>query len=984
MILTIMVTRYRANILLLLVFYCGLLRAQSVPFERYTSKNGLVSDRITSIAQDNQGFMWFGSYFGVCRYNGISFEKIKLPAVQQNKYVVFMAPADRKMYAGFLFNGGLAEIDNGTARSYFIGGKDSASANEFVCMLDEGNGNILLFNSAYQLYRFHNGKFQLLCRIRKQVQFAPHSMIRDSFNNLWISSEKGLVILPYPYQNSTVLYPEENIFSLTKREDGKIFFSGSDGHTTKIISCSGWKDGLLDEQTVLTDAGIKEINFPAPHPRHVWGLHGAKGIFKINDDHSRTWYNIPLDLNTEITALFVDRENNLWIDNEPGVLKISNFNTQFYPFSETAAGNAVLHKQNDSLLWVSNAKALYTIREDKITRVVMAKSMAGYFALLLIDEKKNLWLGSWNEGLWKCSYHEGKPLARKDFTNFGSTKIKPHFMMEDDEHNIWVGGINGLFRIRNDSTRENFHPLTSVGQPVFIVCMAIDEEKHRIWLGDNANGITAIRYYPRSNGHYDYSVELNITTAEGITDSYIRSLFLDHQKNLWVGTRFGGIYKLSEGEKGMTVKNYNTEAGLSCTRITKISEEDSTAIWFATCDGIYRYDELRKSWRKFGTSDGILNSEVYDFIADKQKGFIWAATGQGVSRLSMQPEKIVPPLVNITSITVLGKADTNAMNAYSPVNYPYSHNSIGFSFAGASFIDEKKILYRYMLQGYENNWSQPVSTNSVNYASLPPGNYVFKVMAANAKGEWSRTPAEFRFSIVMPFYQRPFFIFMMITIFIFVVYAIRIQRLRNRFRIERLRLNIAQDLHDDIGSTLGSINLLSKTAKRRLDNRLAPEEMSPIFQKIGESAENSLEAMDDIVWSINPKKDKIEDLLIRMREFAIPLFEARNIEFEFYIDKIHEQAISMNLRRNAFLIYKEAIHNVLKHAQANRVSIRLYLERGQFCLEVRDNGKGICQEKGSNRHGMKNMQDRASMINGSLVVHSTHAGTSIIFHAPVK
>jgi hypothetical protein len=371
-------------------------------------------------------------------------------------------------------------------------------------------------------------------------------------------------------------------------------------------------------------------------------------------------------------------------------------------------------------------------------------------------------------------------------------------------------------------------------------------------------------------------------------------------------------------------------------------------------------------------------------VVDKKKRFIWAATGQGVNRLSFQQEKIAPPLVNITSITVLGEQDTNALNSPGMVHYSYNNNSIGFSFAGASFIDEKKILYRYMLEGYEKNWSQPVYTNNVNYASLPPGNYTFKVMAANAKGEWSPSPAEFRFSIVMPFYQRPFFIFLMITLFIFVIYAIRIQRLRNRFRIERLRLNIAQDLHDDIGSTLGSINLLSKTAKRRLDNRLAPEEVSPIFQKIGESAENSLEAMDDIVWSINPKKDKMEDLLIRMREFAIPLFEARNIEFEFHVDRIHDQSISMNLRRNAFLIYKESIHNIVKHAHADRVVIRIYLEHGAFCMEVRDNGKGICRDKPSSRHGMKSMQDRASMVKGHLVVHSTQAGTSIIFQAPVK
>ena len=131
----------------------------------------------------------------------------------------------------------------------------------------------------------------------------------------------------------------------------------------------------------------------------------------------------------------------------------------------------------------------------------------------------------------------------------------------------------------------------------------------------------------------------------------------------------------------------------------------------------------------------------------------------------------------------------------------------------------------------------------MNYASLPPGNYVFKVLAANAEGQWSSEPATFSFVIIRPFYKSPVLAFLLITAGIFIIYVIRIQRLKQRYKIERIRLNIARDLHDDIGSTLGSINLLSKTATRKINNQTNTEEITPIFQKIGESAENTLEAM---------------------------------------------------------------------------------------------------------------------------------------------
>src|SRR3954468_1872554 len=164
------------------------LLAQIVPYERYTSKNGLVADRITAISQDAQGFMWFGSYFGISRYNGIAFEKITLPTNQQNKYVVFLQPAGRKMYGGFLFNGGLFEYDNGRTRSYFIRGKDSASSNEFVCMMDEGDGRILICNSSNKIFRFENGKFNFLFELPNRPLVFPKTIIKDRFNNIWVGT----------------------------------------------------------------------------------------------------------------------------------------------------------------------------------------------------------------------------------------------------------------------------------------------------------------------------------------------------------------------------------------------------------------------------------------------------------------------------------------------------------------------------------------------------------------------------------------------------------------------------------------------------------------------------------------------------------------------------------------------------------------------------------------------------------------------------
>src|SRR4030095_8581351 len=145
----------------------------------------------------------------------------------------------------------------------------------------------------------------------------------------------------------------------------------------------------------------------------------------------------------------------------------------------------------------------------------------------------------------------------------------------------------------------------------------------------------------------------------------------------------------------------------------------------------------------------------------------------------------------------LGKPDSSSLYDEAKRRFPSNRSSIGFVFAAGSFINEKKNQYRYMLEGYDNNWSNPVSSNSVNYASLPPGDYNFKVVASNALGEWSKEPASFPFRITIPFYRRAWFIFSCIALAALLFYLFRVQRLKQRYEVEKLRLRIARDLHDD-------------------------------------------------------------------------------------------------------------------------------------------------------------------------------------------
>jgi signal transduction histidine kinase/ligand-binding sensor domain-containing protein len=962
------------------LFY-SCLNGQVLPFTKYTSRDGLIADRITTIAQDEQGFMWFGSYFGICRYDGIKFEKIELPAKQQYKFVNHILAAKGKVYAGFLFGGGLLEYHKGKVSSYFI--NEFPHSNDFIYLCDNGDEGILAANTNNQVFQFRNGKFNLVFQLPNAGHSSIYCMLKDQDNNLFIGTQKGLFVVGSKKEVS-LLHAGKNIFSLAKDRDGRIWMAVHQDAQTEIIVFNGWSSkGLINQQKIGEVAGTRITPFAGNLQNGFWMVSMQQGLTHVSSAQIRQ-FSRQLDLETDINYIFCDRENNLWVANEPGVLKISDFHTMSYMYEELAPAAGFIIRQ-DSIMLATNAKYMYGINAGAMQKIVEIRSPGeGYFGNFFIDRKKNLWIGLWDKGALRTKWVNGKLVEKESFHYYNGIEVKLLGAAEDSRGNFWMAGSNGIFHLRNGKIKGHYRPRNKDGTDAVLVGFAVDTIKKEMWLADNTTGVICIKYNLQKDGSCSYSETGYLHTENGLTDHFTRSICLDQQNLLWVGTRSGGIFKVNTNAAVLKAENMTAKAGLTCSRITQIVESKSS-LWFATCNGIYRFNKNDQQWRHYNTSDGLIAAEVFSVYVEEEKGAIWVACAEGITQLKLQPATVAPPpLVSIIGVTVLGKTDSTALFENGAPEYRYTENSIGFSFAAASYIDEKNISYKYRLAGYEETWSDPVRTNNVHFASLPPGKYTFEVLASNARGIWSIQPARYSFKVVQPLYQRPWFIFLAVILILIMVYFVRTQRLNQKYKIEKIRLNIARDLHDDIGSGLGSINLMSETAIRKIDKSATPQEMGPVFQKIGLSAQNILESMDDIVWAINPDKDSVEDLVIRMREFAIPLLEAKGIQFDFTVNAEESKKLSMNLRRNVFLVFKEVVYNALKHAGATKIEISMYSRFSDFSLRIKDNGKGFDVNKESNRNGLKNLYKRAELLEGQLMIHSSIDGTSIIFTCQIR
>jgi signal transduction histidine kinase len=282
----------------------------------------------------------------------------------------------------------------------------------------------------------------------------------------------------------------------------------------------------------------------------------------------------------------------------------------------------------------------------------------------------------------------------------------------------------------------------------------------------------------------------------------------------------------------------------------------------------------------------------------------------------------------------------------------------------------------------EQEWHPLGAERRVVFAHLSPGVYTFEVKAVTENGIASETPAVVRFSILAPFWQQWWFVGLVVLAIVTMTAGIMWLRTRHLLAIAQVRTGLATDLHDEIGSSLTRISLFSSAGLEELKKAGASNangKLAALINDISGISRGLVDTMSDIVWSVDPDKDSVEELLIRMKTYAGRIFEARGIEYD--VDS-HPGVSNLNLppevRRNILLIFKEALTNIIRHSEATAVNLAFSAERERFILRIRDNGKGFKFETLGRVNGLKNMQKRADQIGGSLVITSKPSEGTVV------
>ena len=498
------------------------------------------------------------------------------------------------------------------------------------------------------------------------------------------------------------------------------------------------------------------------------------------------------------------------------------------------------------------------------------------------------------------------------------------------------------------------------GMPGQNIKAIFEDSKGKMWIGGWQEGITIL-----SNDVIP-TFKNKLTTANGLTDNMIRSIFEDSDENIWVGTRHHGVM-LFRNNKIYTVSLID---GLLSNTIWSINAGPNDEIWLGTDVGVERID--RHKLNVLPTNRNFLNGEC-TAIFNFKNNFWGCLTTDGF--IIYKPEKskrnIPAPTIEITKTTVNGSQYLLGKNN----ELSYNQNNITIEFTGLSFKDEKSTRYQFRLLGADTNWTTPHYQRAVSFASISPGNYTFQVRAITFDGIISKIPASLSFVIDHPFWLQWWFItisLLILSILLFLGYRYRIKQL---VKLEHLRQRIASDLHDDVGTNLSSILLTSRLMEKQFDKNGEGKEY---LQQLSLIASKTQENLKETVWLLNPINDSSADLILRLKSIASQIL--LNINFNFITEEnVLPEKLSLEVKRNIVLIFKEILQNVIKHSDAQLVVIELKKNKELFIMKVMDDGKGFNISEATKGNGLTNLKSRAKSLSGDLdIISELGNGTQVI------
>jgi ligand-binding sensor domain-containing protein/two-component sensor histidine kinase len=1004
-----------------IVFLCFLICAftkQSsgieISFTRISS--GLSSEYVNCVAQSANGYIWVGTKNGIQRYDGYRFRQMN---TRNSKNPLPYLPVDQ-LFA--LSDPNLIIVRMGHRIGLLDTRTFSYQESEITTELTNisafeirlamlGNQVFLIIHGEQILaYNFKKNAFAKNPHILEYPpDWRPTSIQKDLTGKIWIGGEKGLgYYLPYDHKFfSSSLNEIKSLYGplgTLKHITNFLIDSRGKFFITSWPPTSGYKAySYVPNKKTLTalrmqphsGSNYNELSQFFEKDGYVWGfglnlfnLQASKNTFDIFYTAKDPDFGIQIG---NVHQIFADREKNIWVTTDNGLYIMSIIGDHVrnasvdYLFKDASMlcvtplagnkllagswGNGIASFSYNSMLEITHEKHLQTAiykgipSKDKLFKMV--------WSIVQDQKSRDIWLGCQGGRVIHYLSKQGVSKFLMPEALQGQTV---RCILSDSKGDVWLGTHGGILAQKKGANFKRILALKSS------ISRIIQYANNSIIIGTVGQGIFGISW----EGKILFNIRYR-NDGKGLTTDRIADLALLNENKLAVAGSTGlDIIDL----RSKKVKQYNMGNGLPNGVIASLVTDKQGMLWMGTLSGIYRFNPQTNEFKSFDKKSGLVNSsnsrnlmehasllEDGKVIFNGERSFI-------VFDPAQLNKKLPPKKLTITDFRLFDAyLSMDSINKVGKVILRHEDNFFNLTFAPLSYGDNN-LNYYYKLEGAGTQWIRTDNGLSATFASLAPGKYNFMVRSQNAEGKYS--PITCLPIVIEPaFYQSWWFFMILICISlggIFFLYRIRIKRL---LEVHRLREKVARDLHDDVGSTLTSINILSELARNAIDEDSTV--VSDFLDRIGKNSSQMMESMDEIVWSIKPDNDQLLKIAARLREYTANVLENQDINYKFDTDdNIVHIKLDMEKRRNLFLIYKEVLNNLLKYASATQVDISILYDRNAIQLRIRDNGVGFDLNQCREGNGLYNIRARSEILGGKLeIISAPSKGTQISLTVPV-
>ena len=948
----------------------------------WSAREGLPNNRVREVIRTRDGFIWLATDGGAVRFDGMNFtvfglrEGLLAPIV-----LAIRETPDGNVWLGTL-GGGLSVFRNGGIENTYTTA-DGLPSNWIQRIEEDEEGRMVVLTRGGAV-RFLGEKFQPVTKEENPL-FPISSVMRDGEGRLWgVSANRSLCEWGEGTWQQHEWDGPPSIRAMTVDTQGRLWVAGRG--VLWLRDGGNWIPNTLPVEFQGAVSGMA-----AASDGVVWLAFHRQGLCGFKDGRFITPKLTKRFTQDQVETVTCTSDGQLWVTSANGLYRLSNTRISSFlvgdPDSPSTANilGGMIETSPGRFIIATQGSGFYRWEDGKVSRLSDDPDLgAGTYGNALVGTADGkVWMAT-NTGLYVRDADGSirkQPLAGASRDGVWALAVDPQ--------GLWVGTVSGkVYLLGEDGMEEIEYGVRSAPVKAF----ARDADG-TLWVGTRGNGL-----FRRQAGRWK-----RFDRNSGLPSDIIRVLHSDPAGRLWVGSDGGGLSLLTEKGRFISITAHE---GLPDSTVSQIANDSLGRLWVGTHRGFAVLDEASQKAIAEGRirelhpmlvneADGLPADELMIVpplpTADGTTAF---ATIRGFFRLRMEdfhPEGTWPK-VYMESIRANGKP---IHFKPSLVELPPGSSRLEFSFTGLNFHDPSRLKFRSRMLGFDDGWMGIGNRRISEYSNLPPGKYRFQVEASSGGGLWSESPASVDILIAPYFWQTRWFQvgivaagFAMAAAPVWLFERSRARRkievLKRRQAVDSERARIARDLHDDIGSSLTQIALQSQLAERSAARE--PERATKHLREVFRTASRMTRTLDEIIWAVNPSHDTLENFILFLGSHTQDVAESAGLRCRFDLpERIPTRIMPSDARHDLYLAAKEVLHNIVKHADASEVHLRVELQERECVIVITDNGKGLeeCGVK-MGADGLTNMRERLKRLRGSCVCRSEPGkGTTVEMRVPM-